>query len=263
MIKVKGIFTAIALILVPCAPLMAHHELIVVPDDGGHSTPVKSGSPSDNTRHSHRNAGHRHTDTSHRRTTANIPAGYLTPYIGVGIGTGGQEIGRFEDSFGEVETVRSGGGYLFEGGLVLAIEPYTHLRATGGIEVDSVSRSNGRSTFDRVRFDLMMLRKFHNQDLGVGLTAHTGVEYRCDINSICAGNVQFEPALGYTIEYALTTFGLNKPYHDSNMSPLRDARLGIRFTDIEYLPSPGALGNDPTSAPVDGKSLTAFLGFTW
>jgi len=262
MIKVKGMFTAIALILLPGASAMAHHELIVVPDEGGHSKPTQSGSHGSKSGHTHGNVEHRHTDAGHRRTTANIPSVYLTPYVGIGIGTGGQEIGRFEDSYGEVDTVRSGGGYLFEGGLVLAVEPYTHLRATGGIEVDSVSRVNGRSTFDRVRFDLMLLRKFHNQDLGVGLTAHTGVEYRCDINSICAGNVQFEPAMGYTIEYALTTFGLNKPYHDANMSPLRDARLGVRFTDIEYRPSPGALSEDPTSV-VDGKSLTAFLGFTW
>ncbi len=188
---------------------------------------------------------------------------YLTPYLAIGVGSGGDVIGRFTDGYGDVEKVRSGGGFLFEGGLLMAVDPVTHLRLTGGYEIDNVSRLNGHSTFDRLRFDLMLLRKFGASDLGVGLTAHTGVGYRCDINSICAGDVEFDSAVGYTVEYALTTAGVDfGGAYDRRLNPMRGARLGVRFTDIEYRSQLNLLSSSDDGL-VDGKSLSAFVGFAW
>ncbi len=188
---------------------------------------------------------------------------YLTPYLAIGIGSGGDVIGRFSDSYGDVEKVRSGGGFLFEGGLLMALDQATNLRLTGGYEIDNISRLNGHSTFDRLRFDLMLLRKFGANDLGVGITAHTGVGYRCDINSICAGDVEFDSAIGYTVEYALTTAGVDfGGSYDRRLNPMRGARLGVRFTDIEYRSQLNPVSSTDDGL-VDGKSVSAFIGFAW
>ena len=207
---------------------------------------------------------------SRRNNEARYRGPYLTTYFGGGIGSGGDSVGSFTDNFGDRDDVRSGGGFLAEGGLLAAIAPSTMLRLTAGYEVDSTSRFNGNSTFDRVRFDLMLLQNFGGHELGVGLTAHTGVGFRCDINTICATDVEFDDALGYTLEYALTTLGSRSGFgagYDRRRHPLRTARLGLRFTDIEYRPdftqtfSPGdeGFGDDV----LDGKSLSLFVGFAF
>lgn len=186
---------------------------------------------------------------------------YITPYVAVGLGAGGDEIGRFRDGYGDEETVRSGGGFLFEGGLAMALDPLTQLRFTGGYELDTVSRSNGHSTFDRFRFDLMLSRQFGATEWGVGLTSHNGVGYRCDINTICAGDVEFDPAVGFTAEFALTMSGFDYGgSYDSRTNPMRGARLGVRYTDIEYRPK---LDGITASDLVNGNALTAFVGFAW
>ena len=228
-----------AILLLACGTASANHKVIRGPD--GHSDRQ--------TRH-----------TRHRDNGQRFNGLFITPYAALGIGSGGDEIGQFTDSDGFRDSVRSGGGFLVEGGLLLAVDRYTRLRLTGGYEVDSVSRFNGRSTFDRFRFDLMLLRNFGAQELGVGLTGHTGVGFRCEINSVCAGDVDFDDALGYTIEYALTTFNQFGRRYDRRLNPLRDARLGIRFTDIDYRPQ---ILSAPNASEVDGKSLSLFLGFAW
>ncbi len=185
---------------------------------------------------------------------------YLSPYLAIGYGAGGDVIARFTDQYGDVEKVRSGGGFFIDGGLLMAVDPYTNLRLTGGYEVDSAQRGNGASTFDRIRFDLMLLRQFGASELGVGLTAHTGVGYSCDINSICSGAVEFDSAVGYTVEYALTTYG--GASYDRGRNSLRDARIGLRFTDIEYRPNLN-VDLESDNGLVDGTSLSAFIGYAW
>ena len=229
-----------AVLLLICSTASANHKVIRGPDS-----------------HSDR---HTRGDTRSRDNRSSFNGLFITPYVAVGIGSGGDEIGEFTDGFGFNDSVRSGGGFLAEGGLLLAVDRYTRLRLTGGYEVDSVSRFNGRSTFDRFRFDLMLLRNFGAQELGVGLTGHTGVGFRCEINSVCAGDVDFDDALGYTVEYALTTFNQFGRRYDRRLNPLRDARLGIRFTDIDYRPQ---ILSAPNASEVDGKSLSLFLGFAW
>ena len=228
----------VTMLLLVCGTVAADHELIVVPEHD--PKPVHSPAP------------HRH------------PGFYLTPYVGIGFGSGGDVIGRFTDDFGDVEKVRSGGGFNFEGGLLMALDEYTRLRFTGGYEIDGVSRINGQSSFDRVRFDLMLLRNFGHQELGVGLTAHTAINYECEVNTICSGDVHFDNALGFTAEYALTTFNMaSGGGYDRRLNPLRDARIGLRFTDIEYRPRLDNNTSDFDVGIVDGTSLSVFLGFSF
>jgi len=245
------------LLFLVCSNASAHHELIVVPD-----TNVGSASHEnrhERSRHRSHDKGHKR---AHERTRSAYNGGlYLTPYLAVGLGGGGDEVGRFEDNFGDVETVRSGGGFFMEGGVLLALDSYTRLRFTGGYEVDSVGRLNGDSSFDRVRFDAMLLRNFGFQELGIGVTAHTGVGFNCDINTICTGDVEFDNAVGLTAEYALTTFNMRSGgLYDRRLYPLRDARLGVRFTGIEYRPE---INGDPDLRTLDGSSISLFFGFAF
>ena len=208
---------------------------------------------------------------SNRNSKARFRGPLITTYFGGGVGSGGDVVGRFTDNFGSTDRVRSGGGFLVEGGVLAAVYPSTMLRLTAGYEIDSTGRFNGSSTFDRVRFDLMALRNFGGHEFGVGVTAHTNVGFRCDINSICASDVEFDDALGFTLEYALTTLGSRSVYgsrFDNRRHPLRTARLGLRFTDIEYEPQLGQVLSADDAAEfsggdLEGRSLSLFFGFAF
>lgn len=185
----------------------------------------------------------------------------LSPYLGGGFGVGGDEIGRFSDGNGDIETVSSGGGFLIEAGLQVAIDPWSKLRFTAGYQADEVSRLNGDSTFERTRFDAMLLRNAGIHEFGAGLTAHTSVNYHCDISTVCSGDVEFEPAVGYTLEYALRIASpanyLGRGRRDYNAPAFR---LGVRFTGIEYTPRlQNVTVNDVTKA----NSLIGFVGFSF
>jgi len=185
------------------------------------------------------------------------PFQLLSPYIGLGLGFGGEEIGRFVDSDGNIDRTYSGGGWLLEGGLSLAVDPWTHLRATAGYQFDITSRVNGDSLFDRLRFDLTMLRSFNNHQVGVGVTTHTSVGYSCTINSICDGDVEFDHAVGYTLEYALNL--TDRYYYGSGQNgDSSGLSLGVRYTGIDYR---SRLNNDDQLT--SGSTLMGFIGVTF
>ncbi len=188
----------------------------------------------------------------------------LSFYLGGGYGFGGNEVGRFEDSSGEIEKVRGGGGLLLEGGLLLAVDPSTGLRLTAGYQADGVSRVNGDSSFDRMRFDLTFIRSIGPHELGVGVTTHTSVGYQCNISTVCAGDIDFDSAVGYTLEYAVNlTNGYQygkRRYRGRWNAGMTGLRLGLRFTGIEYTPR---LANIESSDIVDGTSLSAFVGVSF
>lgn len=190
-----------------------------------------------------RNTDHRHG--GYKQNQWRHP--YLSTYLGVGLGFGGDEVGRFEDNFGVTDRIYGGGGLLLEAGLNLAVDQYTDLRLTGGYQFDGTSRGNGSSLFDRLRFDLTMLRRLGAHDFGVGVTAHTSVGYRCDINSICEGDVEFDHAIGYTLEYAIRAGGYPR-------GSGQGLRLGVRYTGINYTP------RLQDADIVSGDSLTGFIG---
>jgi len=205
--------------------------------------------------------GNRYPDRSYNN--AYRPLGF---YIGGGFGFGGNEVGRFADGNGEIEKVRGGGGLLLEGGLLFSVDPATGLRLTAGYQADGVSRLNGDSTFDRLRFDLTFIRSLGPHELGIGVTTHTGVGYNCNISSVCAGDVEFDAAVGYTLEYAINLsngyyagnrYGKRRGRIDGNMTGLR---LGLRFTGIEYTPQ---LADIEASDIVDGTTLSAFVGVSF
>lgn len=203
-----------------------------------------------------KNAGNQESKQRFRRPL-------VTLYFGGGFGSGGDVVGRFTDNFGDTDRVRSGGGVYIEGGLLAAIDSLTFLRLTAGYETDRTDRFNGEASFDRTRLDLTVLRKFGVLELGAGLTAHVGVDFDCSINTICSDGTEFDDAIGYTLETALTSFTPWSRYRsqrEKRLHPLRTARFGLRFTDIEYSPdsrSAGAINN----GDLDGKSLSLFVGF--
>lgn len=188
-----------------------------------------------------------HLRNRHHGQASVLSKPLLSTYLGVGLGFGGDEVGRFTDGYRYTETIHSGGGLLLEGGLNLAVDPLTNLRLSGGYQIDGTSRGNGSSTFDRLRFDLSLLRSIGIHEFGAGVTAHTSVGYRCDIDTICAGDVDFNHAIGFTMEYAVRA-GV------SAWAGGRGVRLGVRFTGIEYTPR---LAN---AEMLDGNSLTGFVG---
>ncbi len=195
----------------------------------------------------------------HQNTVKNRQQPYqiLSPYIGLGLGAGGDEIGRFVDSDGNVERTFSGGGWLLEGGLAFAVAPSTRLRGTAGYQFDITSRANGDSLFDRFRFDLTMLRSINNHQFGVGVTAHTSVGFNCDINSICDGDVEFDHAVGYTLEYALNL--TDRYYYRSGRNgDSGRLSLGVRYTGIDYRPR---VDNDDQLT--SGNTLMGFIGLTF
>ena len=182
----------------------------------------------------------------------------LSPYLGIGIGFGGDEIGRFVDSDGDLDKVRSGGGWLLEGGLSLAVDPSTSLRLTTGYQFDIASRLNGDSLFDRLRFDLFMLRSFDAHQFGAGITAHTSVGYSCTINSICEGDVEFDHAIGYTLEYSVKVANYQSYNRSRRSDSTRGMSLGVRYTGIDYR----ARLNDQFEL-TDGDTLTGFIGIVF
>ena len=246
----KSAIIFFALVIANTNTAIADHEVIVTPYPDRHQP--------------ERHRGRQGSELRYQRP-------YLTTYFAGGVGSGGDVVGRFTDNFGDTDRVRSGGGFLVEGGVLAALNRSTMLRLTAGYEIDSTGRFNGDSTFDRVRFDLMALQNFGGHEFGVGLTAHTGVGFRCDINSICATDVEFDNALGYTLEYALTTLGSRGVFgtrFDRRRHPLRTARLGLRFTDIEYEPEfVQSFSTDDDELfegdVLDGKSLSLFVGFAF
>jgi hypothetical protein len=191
----------------------------------------------------HRDTDHRHG--GYKQNQWRQP--YLSTYLGLGLGFGGDEVGRFEDNFGFTDKIYGGGGLLLEAGLNLSVDQDTDLRLTGGYQFDGTSRGNGSSLFDRLRFDLTMLRRFGAHDFGVGVTAHTSVGYSCDINSICEGDVEFDHAIGYTLEYAIRAGGYRR-------GSGQGLRLGVRYTGINYTP------RLQDADIVSGDSLTGFVG---
>ena len=99
-----------------------------------------------------------------------------------------------------------------------------------------------------------------------GVTAHTSVGYDCNISSVCAGDVEFDSALGYTLEYAVN---LNNGYYRGQRygkrrgrwsGDMAGLRLGLRFTGIEYTPR---LANIEQSDIIDGTTLSAFVGVSF
>lgn len=181
----------------------------------------------------------------------------LSPYLGIGLGFGGEEIGRFVDSDGSVDKISSGGGWLLEGGLALAVDPSTSLRLTTGYQFDVATRLNGDSLFDRLRFDLTLLRRFDAHEFGAGITAHTSVGYSCTINSICEGDVEFDHAIGYTLEYSVKVANYNYDRSGRNIDS-RGLSLGLRYTGIDYR---ARLNNQ--AELTDGNSVTGFIGFVF
>jgi len=236
---------------------MANHEQIVVP--AGHSKQrldYHNNSRSNKRLRFGKNARNQQSKQRFRGPL-------VTPYFGGGYGSGGDTVGRFTDNFGDTDRVRSGGGVYIEGGLLAAVDNATLLRLTAGYETDRADRFNGDASFDRTRFDLTLLRKFGVFELGVGLTAHVGVDFDCSIISICSEETEFDDALGYTLEYALTSLGPWGRYssrRDKRLHPLRTARFGLRFTDIEYTVESGFADN-VNDDDLDGKSLSLFIGF--
>ena len=174
------------------------------------------------------------------------------PYISVAASFGGDEIGRFEDSFGDIEKVTGGGGGHITGGFLFAFDPWTSARLTAGYQADSVSRLNGESSLDRVSFEITALKSYRFHEFGAGLVMHTGIQYDCNINSVCAGDVAFDPAVGYAFEYAYRFGG----YRGGSYPSATGLRLGVRYTAIEYNPEVG-------SASVDGSSLAGFIGLAF
>ncbi len=191
---------------------------------------------------------HQQSDRTHNRDEWSAPL--LSSYLGIGLGFGGDEVARFQDNFGYTDKVYGGGGLLLEAGLNLSVDQFTDLRLTGGYQFDGTSRGNGTSLFDRLRFDLTMLRRYGVHDFGVGVTAHTSVGYQCDINSICDGDVEFDHAIGYTLEYAIRA-GLYRHSYG------RGVRLGLRYTAIDYAP------RLQDAELVNGDSLTGFVGMSF
>jgi len=178
-------------------------------------------------------------------------AGWQT-WLAAGVGFGGDELGRFLDAQGDVETVTTGKGGHIEGGMLFGIDPWSSLRLSAGLQVGGITRFNGDSSFDRYQFGLSALRTHGSHEFGAGLTLHTGISYSCNIDEICSGTVNFEPAIGYTLEYAMRI----SPYRFSRSTRKQGLRLGLRYTGIEYTPE---VGNEI----LDGHSLAGFIGLVF
>ncbi|OED39194.1 hypothetical protein AB833_16820 [Chromatiales bacterium (ex Bugula neritina AB1)] len=183
----------------------------------------------------------------------------VSAYIGGGWGFGGDEIGRFADSNGAIEKVRSGGGLLLEGGLLFPLDRGTRLRLTAGYQIDSASRINGDTAFERFRFDGTLLRGYGPHEFGIGITTHTSVAYNCNIDPICSGEVEFDSAVGYTLEYALRIGSVNS-YRRRGRDTTTGVRLGLRYTGIEYQPQ---VSNSTVEDIKDGNSVVGFIGFSF
>ena len=261
-IKSLMVFCTVLGALLTGSVAMAHHELIVIPEQHSERYPDRHPDNGDTNTRSHRNTEHRagRPVEHHREPQLQYSRPYITPYFATGIGSGGDVVGQFTDNYGDTERVRSGGGFYFEGGLLATLDKATMLRLTAGYETDWAGRDNGDASFDRTRFDLTLLRNFGGFELGVGVTAHAGIGYDCNINTVCSDDVEFDSALGYTMEYALTSFNPWNGGRQNRLYPLRTARLGLRYTDIEYAPKFGTI-ESVNDEILDGKSLALFIGF--
>ncbi len=185
-------------------------------------------------------------------------AGYgptLNTWLSAGYALGGEELGRFETSSGSIERIRAGKGGSFSAGLIVSMDPWSSLRFSGGYQRGSLARINGDTAFDSVQFGASVLRSHRMHEFGAGLTLRTGVSYDCNIDTVCAGEVDFDAAFGYTLEYALRVGNYYRGRR-GGFGTGQGLRIGVRYTGIEYQPQVGG-------APVDGSSLGGFVGLVF
>jgi hypothetical protein len=193
------------------------------------------------------NRSHSHRHSSYGPT--------LNTWLSAGYSLGGDELGRFATSDGSVESIRAGRGGSFSAGLIVAMDPWSSVRLSGGYQRNSLARLNGDTAFDSVQFGASVLRSHRMHEFGAGLTLHTGVSFDCNIDTDCSGQVDFDAAVGYTLEYALKV-GHYYGGRRGGSGADQGLRIGVRYTGIEYQPQ-------ISGAPVDGSSLGGFVGLVF
>ncbi len=177
----------------------------------------------------------------------------LSTWLSAGWGFGGDELGRFQSGDGSIDKIQAGKGGHFAAGVMLAMDPWSNLRFSGGYQRGSLSKLNGDTAFDSVQFGASVLRTHRRHEFGAGLTLHTGVRYDCNFVNVCADEVEFDAAVGYTLEYAVRPGYQYGGRQRGGYGSSRGLRLGVRYTSIEYTPKIGG-------EPIDGSSLGGFVG---
>ncbi|GMM87699.1 outer membrane beta-barrel protein [Vibrio fortis] len=144
--------------------------------------------------------------------------------IGAGYDFGGETMSTVQFTNGDSDKIESNEGLLIYGGVDVPVAESWRARATVGYKGTSVDGSNGEVTFERVPFELLGLYNIDNHNLGLGLTYHTGVEYKCDISNSCNYTVEFDDSLGFIAQYE----------YQFNVGTDNRLALGARYTHIDY-----------------------------
>ena len=167
----------------------------------------------------------------------------IAPYIGAGISFGGEDLLTIEYENGSDQTLSSGDGLFFEGGIDAQIQESIFVRGAIGYHWTSTNAENGEAKFDKYTYEGTLYKTWEQHGIGIGLSHHRAVELSCDIDNVCDATIYFDHATGPHIEYN---------YRSSTSGPSAYT-WSIRYTDIEY-----TINNTPSK--VDGSQIDFSIG---
>lgn len=163
--------------------------------------------------------------------------------IGAEISSGGDELATLSsgDSIKAGELLYLGAGYDFS----LNRDDSLRLRTMLGYKFVHVNASNGDIKFNRVPFDITLIKRFGSVALGGGLTYHLSPNYDGTVSG-SSTRINFDDALGGTLQASY--------YFSQRME------LGLRFTSIDYKSSSSlVLPNGSVTRTLSGNSAGIFF----
>jgi|GEM_PF-979543 len=149
----------------------------------------------------------------------------LSPYIGAGYETGGDDLIFVSFTNGDSEELKAGQGLSFTVGADFPLPHELMIRATFGHRFDSIDAENGDAEFSINAINLIAYKFLStHHGLGLGIAEHSSVEASCNFDEICSGSIKYDNATGLIVEYL----------YDAKRTDQTSYTIGVRYTQIDY-----------------------------
>ncbi len=173
----------------------------------------------------------------------------IKPLLVMGYGYGGDDVGTLTYEGGKSQDVMGGSGFTIGGGVMLQPkENKFGAELTFAYKFDSAVATNADLTMDR--FEVSFIPYYQVSDklqIGLGMAKHSGVELTSEIDGGSEERVEFENATGFVGQASYK-------YSD-------DARISVRYTNIEYKTSLIRFNGSSYQEKVDGNNLGVYFNY--
>lgn len=164
-----------------------------------------------------------------------------------GISFGGDDLATVKYKHGK-DNLEAGGGLYLGAGIEFPMIPHQMaLRTSVGYQFDSVDADNGKASFDRVPWDVLVLLGASPYRLGIGATYHTDTHYEYRDSYGTNIDADFDDALGLVLALEM------------ELAPTFS--MTLRYTDIEYDQSNPLPGQQAKTIDGSGAGITANFNF--